>query len=411
MSTSVPLKDTKLFKPVQLTDAIKLQHRLVVPPLGRIRATGDHTPSDLQLEHYDKASREPGSLVITEATAISKQAGGYPYIPGIWDDKHFAAWKQIVDKVHENKSYLSVQLWSIGAPADVGVLTAEGSPYKSASDGIYLSEEIKEKALKLNNPLTALTVEEIKDYVKQYGYVAERAVKESGFDVLEIHSAHGYLFDQFFQTVTNKRTDQYGGSIENRARFFLEVIDEVISKVGIEKVAFRLSPWAQTSGMEGAKADPHPVVTYGYILHEMQKRANKARAEGKGKGFAYLSIVEPRVNGTVDFDSDKVVGSNDFVSLIWDGNVIRAGNFEKHRDALVKAVEDENDKTLIAIGRVSISNPDLVHRLKNDLELTPYDRSLFYSHTNWGYNSYGNYGEGPVIAKEIAEKQLPKPLA
>lgn len=136
MSTSVPLKDTKLFKPVQLTDAIKLQHRLVVPPLGRIRATGDHTPSDLQLEHYDKASREPGSLVITEATAISKQAGGYPYIPGIWDDKHFAAWKQIVDKVHENKSYLSVQLWSIGAPADVGVLTAEGSPYKSASDGI-----------------------------------------------------------------------------------------------------------------------------------------------------------------------------------------------------------------------------------------------------------------------------------
>ncbi len=405
------LKDTKLFEPYQLTSEIKLQNRLVLPPLTRFRATPDHIPSDLQLEYYDQRSREPGTLLITEATFVSKKAGGYKGVPGIWSDEQFAAWKKIVDKIHENKSYVSLQLWNIGAAAFPAVLAEEGSPFKSASDGVYIDEESKKEALRVNNPLTALTVEEIKDYVKHYGYVAERAVKESGFDVLEIHGAHGYLFDQFFQTVTNKRTDQYGGSIENRARFFLEVIDEVISKVGIEKVAFRLSPWATFNNMGGAKSDPHPVATIGYIVSELQKRVNIARAEGKGNGFAYLSTVEPRVSGTEDISKENIVGSNSFINLIWDGTIIKAGNFGKETEALIEAIQDPNDKTLVAIGRPYISNPDLHYRLKNNLELTPYERPLFYGYTNWGYNTYARYGEKVDIKQEDAEKQLPKALA
>lgn len=391
--TITPLKDTKLFKPVTLNSGITLQNRLVLPPMGRTRATEDNLPSDLQLEFFDQRSKRPGTLVITEATGISAETIPFPRVLGIWSDKQRASWKKIVDKVHENKSFISVQLFHLGGFRDPNY------------PGLGPDEDYKK-----NGGLNKFSVEKLKAIIKEFSDVAEKAINESGFDFVELHAAHGFIFDQFFQTVSNKRTDQYGGSIENRARFFLETVDEVVSRVGIEKVAFRLSPWATMGMMEGHKADPHPVVTYSYVIHQMQKRVNKAKATGKGKGFAYLSLVEPRFNFAFDLEEEDVIDSNNFVKLIWDGFVIKTGNFEKNRDALVEEIEDKDDKTLIAIGRPFTSNPDLHDRLENDLELTPYQREYFYTSTNLGYNTFTRYGEELKFDAEVADKQLPKPL-
>lgn len=407
--TVTSLENTNLFKPLKLTNEITLQNRLVLPPLTRNRATIDSVPSDLQLQYYDSVSKEPGTLIISEATSITPDSGAWKYVPGIWNDRQAAAWKTIVDKVHANKSFFALQLFHSGAAGQVEVLAEQGYPFKGPSDGAYTEEGKLQDAIKYNKPLKGLSVDEIHDIVKQFGELAAKAVEVSGFDIVEIHSANGYLLDEFFQAKTNKRTDEYGGSIENRARFVLEIADEVISRIGIEKTALRLSPWSTYNGMEAAAADPHPVVTYGYVAHELQKRVNKAREEGKGNGFAYLSLVEPRIHGAVDSDKGATNESNNFIELIYDGYLVKAGNYGKNKEQLIESVKD--DRTLIAIGRQYISNPDLHYRLKNDLELTPYDRSTFYVNNNWNYSTYGRYGEGNLYEKDVAEKQIPKPLA
>lgn len=407
--TVTPLKETNLFKPVKLTSSITLQNRLVLPPLTRLRACSDGVPSDLQLAYYDGVTKEQGTLVITEGTSISEDSGAWRHSPGFWNDRQVSGWKKIVDKVHENKSFISLQLFHAGGAAEVDVLAEQKFPFRGPSEGTYTEESQHQKATELNTPLKGLTTEEVGDLVKQFGERAEKAIKAAGFDIVEVHVANGYLLDEFLQTKTNKRADKYGGSIENRARFVLETIDEVVAKVGIEKVAVRLSPWGIYNGMEGANADPHPVVTHGYIAHELQKRVNQARKERKGNGFAYLSVIEPRVNGSVEIDDKDVVGSNNFISLIYDGFILKAGNYGKRPDLVVE--EMKNDKTLIAMGRQYISNPDLHYRLRNNLELTPYDRSTFYANNSWRYTTYGSYGEDELVEKLIAEKQLPKPLA
>ncbi len=406
--TVTSFKNSNLFKPVKLTSEITLQNRLVLPPLTRTRATIDCIPSDLQLEYYDRVSKEPGTLIISEAASIIPGAGSQRHVAGFWNDRQAVAWKKIVDKVHENKSFFALQLNHSGAAGEIDVLAERGYPFKGPSDGAYTEEAKRQDAIKYNKPLEGFSVGEIHSFVKHVGEISTKAVEVSGFDIVEIHAANGYLLDEFLHTRTNKRTDQYGGSVENRARIVLEIVDELISKIGIEKTALRLSPWSRFNGMEGADADPHPVVTYGYVVHELQKRVNKTRAEGKGNGFAYLSLVEPRVYGDI-INKGAINESNNFIELIYDGYLVKAGNYGKEKERLIESVK--NEKTLIAIGRQYISNPDLHYRLKNDLELTPYDRPTFYVNNNWNYNTYGKYGEGNLYEKEVAEKQTPKPLA
>lgn len=401
--TGANIAESNLFKPLALNNKINLLNRLVFPPLTRSRATPEpeQVPSQLQLQYYDDRSKEPGSLLISEGTFVSLGAGGWRHAPGIWSDRQLAAWKIITDKVHENKSFISVQLWNLGNQADVSILSEVGEKFKSAS-AEYISKESEQQAIKLGNPLTALTTQEVKDYVKYYGKVAANSIHKAGFDLVEIHSAHGYLFDQFFQVSSNKRTDEYGGSIENRSRFFLEVVDEIIKQVGADKVAARLSPWATLGTSAGADSEIHPIAQFGYIVSELEKRR---KAHG---GFGYLSIVEPRVNGNVD--AAGVDGDNSFIYEIFKGIIVRAGSYGTHFDSLVRDV-NHDERTLIAIGRQAIANPDLAYRLKNHLELTPYNRDTFYTFSDWGYNSYGTYKEGTRLSEEEASKILPKPLA
>lgn len=399
-----PLKDTKLFNSLRVGKN-ELGHRVVHAPTTRFRALEDHTPSDLQLQYYDDRTKIPGSLVVTEAMFISPEAGLYENVPGIWNEKQVEAWKKITDKVHENKSFISAQFWFLGRVGDAKVLKKRGYDLVAPSP-IYESDESKKVAEEAGNPIRALTEDEIHDIIyRMYPEAAKNAIK-AGFDYIEIHGAHGYLLDQFLQPVSNKRTDKYGGSIENRARIVLEIIDNLIKTVGADRLAIRISPWATFQGMKADGDDVHSITTFSYLVHELQKRANQ------GNELAYLSIVEPRASGILDVASADIKGDNTFVSQIWKGIILKSGNFTYDApsyDTLIKDIED--NRTMVGFGRNYISNPDLVHRLAEGYELTPYNRETFYAKNNWQYNTYTNFGVENTYSKEKQVKVFPKEIS
>lgn len=328
---------------------------------------------------------------------------GWSQVPGIWNERQVKAWKKITDKVHANGSYITIQLWNLARQGDIDTLIAEDQPLETPTAGLYSSEKSEKRAKETGIETKELTIEDIQKYVKFYGKIAQNAIN-AGFDFIEVHSANGYIFDQFFQEISNKRQDKYGGSIENRARFFFEVIDEIVRVTGApEKLAARFSPWGVFGNMGGVHSRINPIATFGYILSELQHRVTN-QWDNK---FGYISIVEP----TEEFadDPSKSYVNNNWVYDIWKGVVLRTGDYGHTLDRLKKDV-NSNDRTLIGIGREYISNPDLPYRLKNGLELNPYDFETFYTHNDWGYNSYGKYGE-TVGDKEEAQKKEPQPLA
>lgn len=395
MSTTkvTALKNTELFEPTKVGEHT-LSNKVTYAPTTRLRALSDHTPSDLELEYYDKRSKFAGSLLIAEATMVSEQAGIYDNVPGIWNDKHAQAWKKITDKVHENGSYLSSQFWFLGRVGDPEILKKRGLDFVAPS-AIYPDEATKQKAEAAGNPLRALTEKEVHDLIYvTYANAAKKAVA-AGFDYIELHAAHGYLFDQFLQPVTNQRTDKYGGSIENRARFLLEVIDHLTTIVGAHKLAIRISPWAKFQGMKAEEDSVHAITTFSYLLHELQKRADA------GNELAYVSVVEPRVSGNMDVSERQQVGNNSFVNQIWKGIILKSGNYTYDAPHFKTLLSDISDKrTLVGFSRYYTSNPDLVKRLHDGLDLTPYDRDTFYSKNNWGYNTFTNHNEKTMSDKE-----------
>ncbi|CAL9735186.1 NADPH dehydrogenase 1 [Monosporozyma servazzii] len=384
--TPVPLADTNLFKPIQI-GKMHLQHRAVYPPLTRMRAHHPgHVPNkDWAVEYYNQRSQYPGTFIITEGAFISAAAGGYDNAPGIWSDEQVAEWTKIFKKIHDNKSFVYVQLWNLGRQAFADSLARDGLKYLSASDDIYMDEEQKEKALKSKNPQHGLTKAEIKQHIADYVHAAKNAIA-AGADGVEIHSANGYLLNQFLDPISNHRTDEYGGSIENRSRFTLEVVDAVIAAVGHENVGVRFSPWG-TFGTLSGSAEPLILAQYAHVIGELEKRAKE------GKRLAYVHLVEPRVTNpfmTEGTGADTTV-SNDFVYSIWKGLIIRAGNLAFHPEVVKDMVED--GRTLAAFGRLWIANPDMVQRLKDGLPLNTYDRDTFYAMTDHGYTDYPTYEE------------------
>lgn len=352
MSPTAP----RLFQPINIGD-ITLQHRLVLAPLTRYKSTKTaHVPIvPLMKEYYSQRSSILGTLVITEATFIAAKAGGYPNIPGIWSDDQAHAWKEVTDKVHANGSYIFLQLWALGRTADPTVLTSENASFSLvAPSPIPLSSQ--------PTPVPQeLTIEEVQEYVQLYAQAAKNAVERAGFDGVEIHGANGYLIDQFLQDVSNQRTDGYGGSIEARSRFGLEVVDAVANAVGEKRTAIRLSPWSPFQSM--AMEDPIPQFSH-FVSTLKRKHPN----------LAYLHVVEPRIDGNTDRPI-TAHESNDFIRAIWKPlPLIVAGGYT--RETALKAAEENGE--LVAFGRLYISNPDLPLRLKEDIPLTPYNRKTFY---------------------------------
>ncbi|KAI9455417.1 hypothetical protein F5148DRAFT_1226078 [Russula earlei] len=340
-----------LFQPLPV-GAVNVQHRVVMAPLTRFRANKDHVHGELAKRYYDQRASTPGTLI----------HGGFTNVPGIWNDAQIAGWKAVTDTVHAKGSFIFLQLWALGRAAMPAVLELEGRfDLVGASPIPYLPLASYAPGAEAE-PLVPreLTIPELKEYVQLYATAAKNAI-QAGFDGVELHSANGYLLEQFLQPVTNERTDEYGGSIENRLRFPLEVIDAVVKAVGAERTGVRISPWSTFQGM-GTK---DPLSTFAAYVE---------RIRDAHPNFAYIHVTESR-----NLDDLKANGEpsqpRDFLRKIWgDRPYIAAGGFDR---ATANSTV-EKDGGLVAFGRQFISNPDLPLRLKEGIALTPYNRSTFY---------------------------------
>lgn len=355
---------SKLFQPTKI-GKLALSHRVVLPPLTRFGADDKHIPSPLAPVYYGQRASTPGSLLITEATYISPFAGGYAHVPGIWNEAQIREWKKVTDAVHAKGSFIFLQIWALGRAAKNDQLKSEDPKFDVVS-----ASDIPFKGGETPRPLTR---DEIQEYVRYFGIAADNAVNKAGFDGVEIHNANGYLLDQFLQTNSNKRTDEYGGSVENRSRFTFQVLESVTKAVGIERTAIRLNPWGDFQDMGMPNQSVYE--TFSHVV---------TRIRDLYPDLSYLHIVEPLTPST---ESPYPV-SNDFIHDIWAPRpLIRAGGFT--RESAIE-MADKAD-SLIAFGRHYIANPDLPKRLKEDLVLNPYDRSTFYLHGDQSGKGYTDY--------------------
>ncbi|KAG2199240.1 hypothetical protein INT47_010615 [Mucor saturninus] len=355
-----------LFSPIKIGKN-QLEHRVVLAPLTRFRADENAVPTDLQVEYYAQRATK-GGLLITEATFITHKAGSYPHAPGIYSQDQIAGWKKVTDAVHAKGGVIYLQLWHIGRAAMSAHI---GEQPVSSSDiaitGVNLLGLPQEKP-------RALSIPEMKDLLQDYRQAALNAI-EAGFDGVEIHSANGYLLDQFINTSCNNRTDIYGGSIENRCRFPLEVVDTVVEAVGAERTAIRFSPWSEFQDMK----DDTPYETWGYLCKSLQE---------KHSDLAFVDFIEPRADFCVDVYTKQADTLEPFRQT-WKGPMISAGGFTFNTERAFEVAEKTGN--MIGFGRLFIANPDLVERLRNGWPLNKYNRDTFYTNSAEGYTDYPFY--------------------
>jgi N-ethylmaleimide reductase len=363
----------KLFTPVQI-GPITLKHRVVMPPMSRLRAQpGTGIPSDLQREYYTQRASE-GGLIITEATAIAASARGYYHAPGLYADEHVVGWKRITDAVHAKGAYFFTQLWHAGRTTHISITGSQ--PVTASVDPAYWADTSitvdTSDGFKPTSPHRALETAEIATILEQYRSAAQNA-KLAGFDGVELMAANGHLMDQFLQDNTNKRTDQYGGTVENRMRLLVEVVQTLTEVWGANRVGVRLAP----SGTFNRMGDSNSRA----LFRSVAERLNDF-------GLAYLHLIEPRVRGGETIAEAQAPIAAQELSKIFKGPVIAAGGFNPET---AEASIANGDAGLIAFGRHFIANPDLPRRIEFGLPLNPYDRSTFYGYTARGYTDYPTY--------------------
>lgn len=367
--------EQKLFTPVQI-GPVTLQHRVVMAPLTRSRSAqpGD-IPGDLMLEYYAQRASD-GGLIISEATSISITGRGWFGAPGLYSDEQVKGWKRIVDAVHAKGGHMFSQLWHTGRSSNVET-TGGSTPVTASVNPDYWNDESHLVSAPSGwvkpSPHRALEISEIKSIVEDYRKAAERA-KAAGFDGVELHSGNGYLMDQFLQDGSNKRTDAYGGSIENRSRFLLEVVDALVSVWGRDHVAVRIAPSGSWNGM----SDSNPQALFAYVAERLNRF-----------GLAYLHIIEPRVKGNVVIAEGQAPVAAELLRKVFKGRIIAAGGFDPDT---AEAVVEKGDADAVAFGRHFVSNPDLPKRIKLGAPLNRYDRDTFYPFDAHGYIDYPFYG-------------------
>jgi NADPH2 dehydrogenase len=336
------------------------------------------------VEYYKQRTSVPGTLAISEGTIIAPQAAGFKNVAGIWNDEQIKGWLPVVDAVHKNGSFIFLQLGALGRSASPDVLQEEGGyPLVAPSPIAVRSRKGADNTSPPPVP-RALTVEEIGEYVRLYATAARNAVFGAGFDGVEIHASKGYLIDQFLQTSSNKRTDSYGGSVENRARFVLEIIEAVVNAVGANKVGIQFTPWSTFQDMRM----PDPLATFAEVVRRIRVGY---------PDFAYLHVLEPTTHHRPDGEgSTGNKDSNKPLRDIWgDGAYIANSDFG--RDSAIEVVEKEGG--LVSFGRHFVSNPDLPLRLKDNLELAPSNRETHYTPGPEGYIDYPFATEAGVAVK------------
>jgi N-ethylmaleimide reductase len=366
-----------LFSPLQI-GPYQLRHRLVMAPLTRMRAEKPSlAPRPLNAEYYAQRAT-PGGLIIAEASPVVATGFGSPGVPGIYSEHQIKGWREVVDAVHAKGGVIFLQLWHVGRVSHSSFQPGGALPV--APSAVPISADLKTmtadgKVVSYETP-RALETSEIPGVIDAYRQAARNALK-AGFDGVEIHGANGYLIEQFLQSHTNLRTDQYGGSIENRARFLMEVTQAVVEVWGADRVGVRLSPY----GVANDSGEAAPMPLYTHVIKALEPL-----------GLAYLHFVEPRSSGAgrAEVNHQNVPAAMVLFRPIWRGTLITAGGFTgETADAAISAGHAD----AIAFGRIFISNPDLPRRLQLGFPLTPYNRATFYGGEEIGYTDYPVYGE------------------
>lgn len=348
------MSESILFQPVTLGD-LHLSNRVVMAPLTRARAVDERTPNELMREYY--VQRASAGLILSEATSVSPGGVGYADTPGIWSHRQVEGWRNITSAVHSAGGKILLQLWHVGRVSDPSFLNGElpVAPSAIAAPG-HVS------LLRPQRPFVtprALDRNELPGIVEAYRQGAANAL-EAGFDGVEIHGANGYLLDQFLQDGSNRREDEYGGSIENRARLMLEVTDAVVSVWGPGKVGMHLAPRGDSHGM----GDSNLPATFGYVAEQLGRRK-----------LAFLALRE-----SVGPDS---LGPQ--LKALFGGGLIAN---EKFSGAEAERVIRQGKADAVAFGKDFIANPDLVARLRQGASLNVPDPSTFYGGGARGYVDY-----------------------
>ena len=363
-----------LFSPIRL-GALQLKHRVIMAPLTRSRSVQpDSVPGDLMLAYYDQRASD-GGLIISEATNISLTSRGWLGAPGLYSDEQVNGWKAITAAVKAKGGHMFAQLWHTGRSSHVA-MTGGAQPVSASVHESYWKDPSHLVSIPggwaQSSPHRAASVQEIGEITEDYRKAAGRAM-DAGFEGVELHAANGYLMDQFLQDGSNVRTDEYGGSLENRFRFMSQVLDALISVCGSDRVAVRLGPGGTWNGI----CDSDPVALFSYVAEQLNKF-----------DLAYLHLIEPRVGGSITTHPEKGTAAAQQLRPIFKGNLIDAGGFEPDtaETAIAAGLIDA-----VAFGRHFVSNPDLVRRIREQLPLGDYDRDTFYTFDAKGYTDYPAY--------------------
>jgi N-ethylmaleimide reductase len=365
-----------LFTPVEF-GPLKLKHRVVMAPLTRSRSVQpDSVPGELMREYYEQRASD-GGFIITEATNISLTSRGWLGSPGLYSDQQVEGWKKIISAVHAKGGHMFAQLWHTGRSSHTAMTGGE-MPVSASVDPAYWQHASHMVSIPGGwvqpSPHRALAMPEIAGIVRDYRRTAERAI-DAGFEGVELHAANGYLLDQFLQDGSNKRTDEYGGSIENRTRFLSEAVTALISVWGADRVGVRIGP----SGIWNGMSDSNPQALFSYVGECLNKF-----------GLAYLHIIEPRVGGSEVVHAGQGAVASEHLRTIFKGKLIAAGGFEPET---AEEIVEQGMVDAVAFGRHFVSNPDLPRRIREGLPLSDYDRSTFYTFDAHGYTDYPAYEE------------------
>jgi 2,4-dienoyl-CoA reductase-like NADH-dependent reductase (Old Yellow Enzyme family) len=360
---------TTLFDPIAL-GALTAPNRIIMAPLTRSRATRDGVPTTMMVEYY--AQRVSAGLIISEAIGVSRQGNGFTYTPGLWSDEQVEAWKPITKAVHDHGGLIIAQLGHTGRaghPTVIGEQPVSASATLSPVDAwTYDGPKPAERA-------RALAIEEISEIVADFARAARNAMA-AGFDGVQIHGANGMLIDQFLRDKSNVRTDAYGGSLENRVRFLVEVTQAVADAIGADRTSVRLSPNGETWGVDDS--DPTPLFT-------------AVAAALDGIGIAFLELKEHRPDGT--FASTDVPRQSPMMRPLFKGPLVLNSDYDLARaqDDMASGLADA-----ISFGRPFIANPDLVERLESGAALAEAKVESFYTQGADGYTDY------PALKREEA---------
>ncbi len=362
---------TTLFDPAQAGD-LQLKNRIVMAPLTRNRAPGN-VPNALMARYY--AQRASAGLLITEATPVSAQGQGYAHVPGLYTDDQAAGWRGVTDAVHAQGGHIVVQLWHVGRISHVSLQAGGAAPVApsaiAAQAKTFIIEDGAGRFVPVSTP-RALELAELPGIVDDYRRAARTARGAAGFDGVEVHGANGYLLDQFLKRGANQRTDAYGGSIENRARLLLEVMQAVVSEIGGGRTGIRLAPVTLANDIY----DPEPQPLFEHVVRALAPL-----------GLAYIHVVEGATGGAREvegrpFDYEALRRAYREAGGRGAWMVNNGYNTDLANQALGSGAD------LVAFGRPFIANPDLVERLRRGAALNAPDVSTFYGGAEKGYTDY-----------------------